>query len=257
MYKLHDFVMRNKHGPSRSSPIPGRSGYEGELWLERHDEGCINRRGEIKYYPETDSFYVPHGKGGPRDVPARDWLRHYGEGDFWEERERQLEELEFTGRISGRETDRWGNSWEGDQFPGGHHGSRHGGSRYRSDHGSRFGGSHHGSVHGSHYGEPNHESGQGSRHGGSHYGSDRRMPPGSRHLNPFEDVPREPSDIRLPSQAGSRRSSRYGSRSPSHHSRPPSRHSSRASGSLHGGRRPSRLPEIISEASEPDTLVTY
>ncbi len=99
MYKL--LIMRKKHGPSRSSPLTGRSGYEGKLWLEHHNERCEKRQGEIKYYPGTDSFYVPHGKGGPREVPARDWLRHYGEGDFWEERERQLE---FTGRISGRET---------------------------------------------------------------------------------------------------------------------------------------------------------
>ena len=171
--------MGNKHGPPSRSPIPGRSGYEGELWIDRCDYGGKSRRGGIKYYPETDSFHIPDGEDGPYDVPASQWQRHYGMGDFWKERQRQLAELEITGRISGRETDRYGRPWGGLGPGAGGRGSRHG--------------SHHGSIHGSH-----HASRHGSRHeghhGGSHHGSLLKGTQGSLHPPPFENVPRDLAD---------------------------------------------------------------
>lgn len=124
MLRFHDWIMRNPRGPRSSSPVPGRRGYEGELWLDHgNDSSGRSHREGIKYYPETDSFYVPRSKGGPYDVPAHEWRRHYGVGDFWEQRERQMIELRTTGRISGRETDRYGEPWRGHRSQGSHRGS--------------------------------------------------------------------------------------------------------------------------------------
>ncbi len=73
----------------------------------------------------------------------------------------------------------------------------------------------------------------------------------------WRTYPVSPPNTRLPSQAGSRYSSRHGNRPRSHHSRPPSRHSSRVPAILHGGRRPSGLPKMVPEASDPETFRTY
>lgn len=68
------------------------------------------------YFPETDTHYVPAGRGGPFEVLATGaeslkWLKPYPE-QYWVFRSSALRELKQTGRLHWRETDRWGVPWE-------------------------------------------------------------------------------------------------------------------------------------------------
>ena len=218
MWELHNWIMRNDHNgyPRRgrrsdSSPVPGLPGHEGELWLDHGDSSGRGRRGGIKYYPETDSFHVPDDKGGPYDVHAEHWEKDYGDGDFWEEKERQLMELSEKGGIRGRKTNRFGEPWGGDRY-GDSRGDPHGvphGSPFRDPSGGprgdvRYDGSRRGSI-----GDRGRHSEQGSRYGESHPRESQGMPPASRPPSPFGDVPRsDPPGSTLAS--GSRHASRFG-----------------------------------------------
>ena len=98
-----DWIMDPMHPRGRRSPnlpIPGARGYEGSLGVRRVESSRADPRA-VKYYPETDSFHIPSANGGPYDIPARDVMKDYGEGDFWSYREQKIKELAMTGRIKG------------------------------------------------------------------------------------------------------------------------------------------------------------
>lgn len=75
------------------------------------------------WFAETDTIYVPPSRGGPADIPiSREGMRYIipsqedqlpfpSLGKFWETRRKALEELKMTGRLTNRDTDRWGRPW--------------------------------------------------------------------------------------------------------------------------------------------------
>ena len=199
--------------PGRSSGnfgVPREPG-GGEAWVTRVHGDDPRMQTGIRYYPETDTFVMPPGRGrggsyvSSREIPGKEFLERYPGGDAANLRSRRLDELRTTGRLEGRATDRYGNPWPADR-----------------NHETRQGGSHH--------------SGQ-SRHGSGHQFVEHGRTGGTRSRSDaysveLPDIPEESDAERAPLLlaehphwgGSSRHSSRMSNR---HSSRAPSRRSSR------------------------------
>lgn len=80
--------------------------------LNVHVPSSIKTYTNSTYFPETDTHYVPEGKGGAFEILAAGaeslkWLKPYPE-QYWASRSSTLKELKQTGRLHWRETERRG-----------------------------------------------------------------------------------------------------------------------------------------------------
>ena len=98
------------HGTTRTSKrnLPR----QGQAWVSRVDSDDPRLLTGIRYFPETDTFAVPQGKRagpfmGPCEVPGKEFIRRYPEGNAADLRRRRLDEYRATGRMKGRKRDRF------------------------------------------------------------------------------------------------------------------------------------------------------
>lgn len=86
-------------------------------WVVSVPPGDPQLQSGTRYYPETDSFVMPPQEVGDRleEISAREFLELHPGTSVAKLRRHRLNELRTTGKIEGRETDRYGKPWPADR----------------------------------------------------------------------------------------------------------------------------------------------